>query len=670
MKSKRLFQILVLLALLFTSIGTNQPVLANTSINLQAQPFVSMMVLPASIAVNETVTATVSLNNIPTEGYTSAEFSCTYPANLVEVRNIVVTGLFGPDPATAISDPQNGSFIVGMAGSQGNKATAGGVAFTFQVKGLGIGQVALDCAARVSDGGNLLTGIGSATAGLMVMEATATPTIAPAACDKAEFIADINVPPGTFMPTGAQFTKTWRLKNIGSCVWTASYRIAFLSGEQMDAVSSVQFPRDVVPGQTVDLSLNMTAPTTPGTYCGYWIFQNDTGKPFGIGPQGNQPWFVDILVSDATLTPTPTATQTPSITLTPTQSPAPTLTQSPVPSPTGPTPTPPAGTVYDFAVNVCTATWSSDAGQLPCPGTEGDPRGFVFKVNDPRLETGEIYTRPGILTFPQDAQNGSIQGLFPPIKVQDGDRFRSILSCEGGATNCYVTFRLGYQIGTNPIETLWGYIEKYDGAYYSMDYDLSRLAGQEVRFALIVDSIGSKADDRALWVGPIIYRPDATATPSVTSTPLESPTATSLPASGMLTGQIHAGKPVTISVYRDNAILVASQPANSDGTFSFTTPVGTYLIVAKADGFLGAQGSITVTAGNTSAMPVISLPAGDIDNNNRIDQFDALTIGMNYNTALPTIADLNNDGIINVLDLELLAGNYRKAGLVPWNDYF
>jgi hypothetical protein len=49
-----------------------------------------------------------------------------------------------------------------------------------------------------------------------------------------------------------------------------------------------------------------------------------------------------------------------------------------------------------------------------------------------------------------------------------------------------------------------------------------------------------------------------------------------------------------------------------------------------------------------------------------IDQYDALTIGMNYNVALPSAADLNNDGIINLLDLELLAKNYRQPGPVAW----
>jgi hypothetical protein len=89
-------------------------------------------------------------------------------------------------------------------------------------------------------------------------------------------------------------------------------------------------------------------------------------------------------------------------------------------------------------------------------------------------------------------------------------------------------------------------------------------------------------------------------------------------------------------------------------------------VIATADGFLSAQGSATLTAGNATTMPIIVLIAGDIDQNNVIDQFDALTIGMSYNSSTPSAADLNNDGIINVLDLELLAKNYRKTGPIAW----
>jgi hypothetical protein len=60
------------------------------------------------------------------------------------------------------------------------------------------------------------------------------------------------------------------------------------------------------------------------------------------------------------------------------------------------------------------------------------------------------------------------------------------------------------------------------------------------------------------------------------------------------------------------------------------------------------------------------LLAGDIDANNVINQLDALTIGMSYNTNIPAAADLNNDNTINVLDLEALAENYRAIGPTAW----
>ena len=106
--------------------------------------------------------------------------------------------------------------------------------------------------------------------------------------------------------------------------------------------------------------------------------------------------------------------------------------------------------------------------------------------------------------------------------------------------------------------------------------------------------------------------------------------------------------------------------ANPDGTFSLTAPAGSYTVIALASGFLTAQGSAVLNPGATTTKPTIALTPGDIDGNNVIDQFDALTIGMSYNTPTPSSADLNNDGVINVLDLELLAQNYRDTGPIVW----
>jgi hypothetical protein len=362
---------------------------------IQNQGSASTVVNPTSVNVGETATVTVSLNNVPAEGYTSAEFTCTYDANLVEVSNILDAGLFGADAVTAINGPQNGSFIVAIAGSNGNKATTNGAAFTFSAKGLQAGQTAIECKARVSKGDNVLTDLTSTGASLTIVG---------------------SAPTATFTPTPAE-----------SSTPTSS---------------------------------------TP--------FETPTSTPV------------------ESPTPVESATATSS---TPVESP----TSTPVESPT--------------------ATFTS-----------------------------------------------------------------------------------------TPIES---------------------------------------------------------PTPTLTSTPVESPTPTPLP-DGTLTGQVLASKPVTVSLYKADNSLAGSVTANADGTFSLTAPAGTYTVLATASGFLSAQGSVTLTGGSTSTMPTISLLAGDIDGNNVIDQFDAMTIGMSYNTAVPAAADLNNDGVINVLDLELLALNYRETGPVAW----
>jgi hypothetical protein len=275
--------------------------------------------------VGEIVSASVNLNNVPAEGYTSAEFTCTYDPALLEVSNIAVANLFGPDPVSAINGPQNGGFIVAIAGSNGNRAITSGTAFTFSVKGLKVGQTAIGCTVRVSKGDGILSSI-------------------------------------------------------------------LLIGDSLSIVESI-------------------------------------------------------------------STETP------------------------------------------------------------------------------------------------------------------------------------------------------------------------------------------------------TSTPTSTPTPLSAP---------VVTGQVFASKPVTIQLYNAEGLVAVSLVANADGTFSLTAPAGTYRITATADGFLSAQGVVTLAAGITSTMPSVSLAAGDIDNNGVIDQFDALTIGMGYNTLVPPAADLNNDGTINVLDLELLARNYRKSGVIAW----
>lgn len=134
------------------------------------------------------------------------------------------------------------------------------------------------------------------------------------------------------------------------------------------------------------------------------------------------------------------------------------------------------------------------------------------------------------------------------------------------------------------------------------------------------------------------------------------------PTQGTFAGQVFAGKPVNVTLTDQNGAVAGSVIANANGTFSLSLPAGTYTAVASAPGFLRAQGTVSIASGSTTTIQTVNLLAGDIDGNDVIDNFDALTIGINYNGTEPAAADLSGDGTINVLELEILSPNYRQIG--------
>lgn len=186
-------------------------------------------------------------------------------------------------------------------------------------------------------------------------------------------------------------------------------------------------------------------------------------------------------------------------------------------------------------------------------------------------------------------------------------------------------------------------------------------AGQSPVVCTANVSRGSSVYETISFVGDTINILTGTATPTATPT---TPPVTSAPT--LLTGQVIASKPVTIRLYNLDSTLAATIPANPDGTFSFAFAAGSYTVVASAEGFLNAQGPVTLTSVSTTTKPTVNLIPGDVDGNSVINQIDALTIGMNYNNATPTAADLNNDGVINVLDLQLLSANFGQSGALAW----
>lgn len=110
----------------------------------------------------------------------------------------------------------------------------------------------------------------------------ALPTITPTEdnCDKAKFITDVTVADGTIFTPGESFTKTWRVKNIGTCTWTTGYALVFDNGAQMGGGSPHTLMGNVAPGATVDISVNMTAPASDGEYTGNWQIRNTSNVLF------------------------------------------------------------------------------------------------------------------------------------------------------------------------------------------------------------------------------------------------------------------------------------------------------------------------------------------------------------------------------------------------------
>ncbi len=110
----------------------------------------------------------------------------------------------------------------------------------------------------------------------------------------ATFVADVTIADGSYVAPGTVFTKTWRIRNNGSVTWNTNYKLIYVSGTQMNAPSWVALPHNVAPGQTVDITVNMTAPATSGTYRANFKLQSDSGEIFGVGYNCDVPIWAEI----------------------------------------------------------------------------------------------------------------------------------------------------------------------------------------------------------------------------------------------------------------------------------------------------------------------------------------------------------------------------------------
>lgn len=163
----------------------------------------------------------------------------------------------------------------------------------------------------------------STSAAITLPAVSQTAAVAPtASCYQLRFVSDVTIPDNTPMAPGQAFTKTWRVRNTGTCAWEAGFKFTFTGGEQMNG-ATYTLPSAVPANTEIDISIAMVAPTNKtGAIRSNWRMQTAAGQFFG------DEVYVIIVVGGGTLTPTsttaaPTATST---TLPPTQTPSETPT--------------------------------------------------------------------------------------------------------------------------------------------------------------------------------------------------------------------------------------------------------------------------------------------------------------------------------------------------------
>ncbi len=146
-------------------------------------------------------------------------------------------------------------------------------------------------------------------AGIPASSGVSYSAVTTTSCNQAEFISDVTIADGTSIEPGVTFTKTWSLSNAGTCSWTTDYLLVYYSGSQMDGPDSQDLTdTTITPGDSIEISVELIAPTTAGTYTGYWALQSADGETFGIGSVA-QPFYVQIVVGTSS-TETPTLTST------------------------------------------------------------------------------------------------------------------------------------------------------------------------------------------------------------------------------------------------------------------------------------------------------------------------------------------------------------------------
>ncbi len=146
------------------------------------------------------------------------------------------------------------------------------------------------------------------TPGATVIPTVFVPENAADCTNLGSFVSDVTIPDNTPVAAGATFTKIWRVQNKGTCIWWSGYTLTHYSENAMSAPASVPLPV-TNPGETADISVDLVAPSVPGSYRGNFVIKNPEGLIMQID-EDSRLWLIINVTAAPTSTPTATATAT------------------------------------------------------------------------------------------------------------------------------------------------------------------------------------------------------------------------------------------------------------------------------------------------------------------------------------------------------------------------
>ncbi len=370
--------------------------------------------------------------------------------------------------------------------------------------------------------------------------ATPVPTLPPppAGCiDGMAWVADLtyddsNMAAPPVIPPGQSFVKSWRVRNSGTCTWNSSYALSFRNGNVPAAQMGgqpVYVQGTVAPGATYDFSANLTAPTQPGSYQGFWQMRNGQGRAFG-----ETVWVGIRVPAAAQPTPAPTQTPVPGITFTANTT---TIQQGQ------------CVTISWNSVNVQAVYYYQQGQNWQDHGVAGQashqecPQQTTTYYLRVVMADGSVQTRELTITVTPAANAPQVNSFTanPSGQIQTGQCLTLQWNVTGNISDVLLS---------RNNQTLW------DGAPYQGSYqDCPPGAGQMTYVLRVTGPGGNSQASQVVYV--VSVQPTATPAPQPTATPAPQPP--TIDAFSVDPGQITQGQCVNIHWSFSGSGLVAAQ---------------------------------------------------------------------------------------------------------------